>query len=278
MYDEVKTLLVESNPIYITDNMNYHYRGLEDHKFYYIQAKGITQNGISLDTGLIKIFADYENPEDYKLIDVQCNDKNSVVTYQTNFVVINPPEMPGVPQDSYEYENGWINLIGKTLVYDQDFIVKGDFTLSIRGKDLYRNTTILKCSNENAGFTLSSYIYDDGYMRYKLSVPNGICDYILYSQPINPEIWDIVTIHIRRINNVYQLYCFIEEDVVETYNMWFGQTRPTSSPLAMYDIWIDIDEPGVTRVDKDNVNIFYQKDEPILLAENKYDIWVSEEG
>ena len=75
----------------------------------------------------------------------------------------------------------------------------------------------------------------------------------------------------------YQLYCFIEEDVVETYNMWFGQTRPTSSPLAMYDIWIDIDEPGVTRVDKDNVNIFYQKDEPILLAENKYDIWVSEE-
>ncbi len=277
LYNDVKTLLIESNTYYNTDTMNYQYRGLEDHKFYYIQAKGITQNGIKLDTGLIKIFADYENPEDYKLIDVQCNNKNSVVTYQTNFVVINPPEVPGISQDSYEYENGWINLIGKTLVYDQDFIVKGDFTLSIRGKDLYRNTTILKCSNENAGFTLSSYIYDDGYMRYKLSVPNGICNYILYSQPINPEIWDIVTIHIRRINNVYQLYCFIEEDVVQTYNMWYGQSRPTSSLLAMYDIWIDIDEPGVTRVDKDNVTVFYRSDEPNLLADEKYDIWIGDE-
>ena len=126
------------------------------------------------------------------------------------------------------------------------------------------------------GFTLSSYIYDDGQMRYKLTVPNGICNYVLYSEPIMPEMWDIVTIHIRRINNVYQLYCFIEEGEEEKNNMWFGQTRPTASTLAMYDVWIDVDEPGVTRVDKDNVNVFYRKDEPTLLADDKYDIWIGE--
>ena len=272
LYDEVKNLLVESEAYYTTDNMNYPYRGLEDDKFYYIRAIGATQNGIQMDTGYIKVFVNYENPEDYKLIYAECNEQNSVVTYQTNFVVINPSDTT----TQYEYENGWINLLDKTLVYDQDFIVDGDFTMSIRGKDLYRNTTILKCSNDKMGFTLSSYIYDDGQMRYKLTVPNGICNYVLYSEPIMPEMWDIVTIHIRRINNVYQLYCFIEEGEEEKYNMWFGQQRPTASTLSMYDVWIDIDEPGVTRVDKDNVNVFYRKDEPTLLADDKYDIWIGE--
>ena len=272
LYDEVKNLLAESEAYYTTDNMNYPYRGLEDDKFYYIRAIGATQNGIQMDTGYIKVFVNYENPEDYKLIYAECNEQNSVVTYQTNFVVINPSDTT----TEYEYENGWINLLDKTLVYDQDFIVDGDFTMSIRGKDLYRNATILKCSNDKMGFTLSSYIYDDENMRYKLTVPNGICNYVLYSEPIMPEMWDIVIIHIRRINNVYQLYCFIEEGEEEKYNMWFGQTRPTASTLAMYDIWIDVDEPGVTRVDKDNVNVFYRKDEPTLLADNKYDIWIGE--
>ena len=273
LYDEVKNLLVESEAYYNTDVMNFPYRGLEDDKFYYIQAKGATQNGIQLDTGLIKIFVNYENPEKFKLIYAECNNKNSVVTYQTNFVVINPSDTT----TQYEFEDGWINLIDKTLVYDQDFIVNGDFTMSIRGRDLYRNQTILKCSNDKMGFTLSSYIYDDGYMRYKLSVPNGICNYILYSNPIVPEITDIVTIHIRRINNVYQLYCFVEIGEIEYHNMWFGQQRPTSTKLAMYDIWIDLDESGVTRVDKDDVNAFYRSDEPTLLANDKYDIWIGDE-
>ena len=49
------------------------------------------------------------------------------------------------------------------------------------------------------------------------------------------------------------------------------------SPLAMYDIWIDLDESGVTRVDKDDVNAFYRSDKPTLLANDKYDIWIGDE-
>ncbi len=273
LYDEVKNLLMESDTFYTTDHLNYAFRGLDDDKFYYIRAMGSTVNGILMDTGYIKIFVNYQNPEEYKLIQATCNERNSVVTYQTNFVVIHPSDTA----TPYEYENGFINLIDKTLVYDKDFIVQGDFTMSIRGKDMYRNATILKCSNAQAGFTLSSYIYDNGKMRYKLTVPNGICNYILYSEPILPEDWDIVTIHIRRINNVYQLECFVELGEKEKYNMWFGSTRPTSSNLAMYDIWIDNGDSGVVRVDKDDVNIFYQQEEPSLLAENKYDIWIGDE-
>ena len=270
LYDSTKNLLVESEIFYGADNLNYAYRGLEDDKFYYIRAIGNTVRGLQLDTGYIKIFVNYENPEDYKLIYAECDPKNSIVTYQTNFVVINPSDTT----TEYEYDNGWINLVDKTLVYDKDFIVNGNFTMSIRGKGMYRNQTIIRPSNENEGFTLSSYIYDDGQMRYKLTVPNGICNYILYSEPITPEEQDIVTIHIRRINNVYQLYCFVELGEEELHNMWFGSAQPSLAQLDNYDIWINTDNEGTVRIDKNDVNIFYQKEEPILLVENDYDIWI----
>lgn len=275
LYDEIKQLLLESDAFYSVDNLTYAYKGLSDDKFYYIRAVGSTVNGIQMDTGYIKIFVNYENPEDYKLIYAECDESNSMVTYQTNFIVINPS---GSKDGDYEYENGWINLIDKTLVYDQDFIVNGDFTMSIRCKDVYRNATILKCSNDKMGFTLSSYIYDDDTMRYKLSVPNGLCNYILYSEAITPSDYDIVTIHIRRINNVYQLYCFVElSDMEDLHNMWFGETQPSASKLDNYDIWIGVDNDGTVRIDKNNVNIFYQANEPSVLVENDYDIWIGGE-
>ena len=202
LFDEVKNLLTESEIFYNTDNMNYAFRGFENENFYHIRAVGMTTNGIILDTGYIRIYIKYKNPSDFSNIYAKCNEKNSVVTYATNFTVINPSksEIPG-ESNEYEYDNGFINLIDKTLVYDKDFIVNGDFTMSIRGINMYRSTTILKCSNSNYGFTLSSYIYDNKQMRYKLTVPNGVCNYILYSDPIMPEANDIVTVHIRRINN-----------------------------------------------------------------------------
>ncbi len=212
LYDDLKNLLIESETFYTNANMNYAYRGLTDDRFYYIRSVGTTVKGIQLDTGYIKIFINYENPKDYKLIDAQCNEQNSVVTYQTNFVVINPSDL----DSEYEYKDGFINLIDKTLVYDKDFMITGNFTLSIRGKDMYRNATILKCSNNMTSFTVTSYIYDDSQMRYKLAVSNGLCNYILYSDPIKPTKNDIVTIHLRRINNVYLLKCFVEINNNET--------------------------------------------------------------
>lgn len=273
LYDEVKSLLTESEAFFTTDELTYAYRGLEDDKFYYIRAIGSTINGIQMDTGYIKIFVNYENHGKYKLIQAECNERNSVVTYQTNFVVIHPSDM----DTEYEYMNGWINLLDKTLVYDQDFVFNGDFTASIRCRDVYRNTTILKCSNENEGFTLTTYVYDNGEMRFKLTVPNGLCNYILYSEPLIPDITDVIAVHIRRINNIYELFVFIEQDYSMEANMWFGSTRPTSSVLAQYDIWINNGENGIVRIDKDDVNIFYRELEPTLLVEKDYDIWIGDE-
>lgn len=214
LYDDLKNLLMESETFFTTENANYAYRGLTDDRFYYLRAAGSTVNGIPLDTGYLKFFINYENPKDYKLIDAQCNEENSVVTYQTNFVVINPSDT----ETAYEYKDGFINLIDQTLVYDKDFTVTGNFTLSIRGKDMCRNAVVLTCANNLTSLSLSSYIYDDGGMRYKLAVSNGLCNYILYSEALFPKKEDIITIHIRRIHEVYQLTCFVEKQLVGEVN------------------------------------------------------------
>ncbi len=278
LYDEVKNLLSESDIFYNTDNMNYAFRGFENETYYHIRAVGMTVNGIILDTGYIRIYVKYQNPSDFSNIHAKCNENTSVVTYATNFTVINPDksDIPGY-DDQYEYHNGFINLIGKTLVYDRDFILNGDFTMSIRGMNMYRTTTILQCSDSDYGFTVSSYIYDDQRMRYKLTVPNGVCNYILYTDPILPEAGDIVTVHIRRVNHIYQIVCFADTEYEEKHTMWFGDKRPTDSSLALYDIWIQNGETGVTRVDKDNVTVFYTPYKPDLLAEKKYNIWIGDE-
>ena len=273
LYDDVKKLLLESEAFYNGKNFNYAFKGLEDDKFYYIRARGATANGISLDTGFVKVFVNYENPKDYKLIDARCNGGNSVVTYQTNFVAINPSQSSDAA-GAYEFDSGHINLIGKTLVYDSEFIVSGDFTMTIKMKSYDADSALLKCSNENCGFTITTPMDDKGDVRFKLSVPNGICNYILYSNPIAYDISDIVTLHIRRINGIYQLYCFVGEGRGLYNNMWFGVQEPAGAEMAIYDAWINVDDEECVIINKDNVNTLLMKDEPVLLADEKYDIWI----
>ena len=61
---------------------------------------------------------------------------------------------------------------------------------------------------------------------------------------------------------------FISKVCKEAYTVFF---------MEIYDIWIQNGESGVTRVDKNNVTVFNMHDEPTLLAENKYDIWIGDE-
>lgn len=273
LYDDAKNILLESETYYNSNNFNYAFKALNDDRIYYVRARGITVNGFELDTGYIKVFVNYENPKEYKYIFAKCNDNNSIVTYQTNFVVINASG-----NEQYEYEDSFIDLIEKTLVYDEGFIVSGDFTMTIRMKMYGANSTLLKCSNSTCGFTITTPMDDKKYVRFKLTAPNGICNYILYSEPILYNVLDIVTLHIRRINNIYQLFCFVENKDSLRYTTWFGQQDPvTASGLTEYDVWIDNTNDGVVRIDKDHVNVFLQNYEPALLAEHQYDMWIGGE-
>ena len=268
IYDETKKLLSESDILYYSGTISYIYRGLLNDTVYYIRCTGITERGIELNTGDIKIFVQYENANVYSRIYSECNEYNGMVKYHTNLILIEPDE------DNYEYDDGFIYLLDKTLTYSKNFLISGDFTMSIKCKDAYRETTLLKCGNENYGFTLSSIFSDDERLMYKLVVPNGICNYVLYSNKLDDiDMDDLVTIYIRRINNIYQIVASAEEGGgIREYNLWLGENRPFA--VEHYDVWID-NGTGSIKIDKKDVKVDCQEEIPEELTKNK--IWIGGE-
>lgn len=274
IYDSNKVLLSESQVFYSKDYLTYNYSGLEDDTVYFIRAKGLTQYNTELDTGYIEIDVntDYDNAE-FNNINAECNENNGLVTYYTNFTIVNSDE----DADDYEYEDSYINLVERELNYSTGISVSGDFILCIRIRDYYETGTLLTVSDESYGFTLSSYVYDDYYMRFKLTVPNGLTPYILYSEPYMPEPNTVFVVYIKRINDIYQLYVFVTEAETEN-DMHFGINEPqtTIDPVSpnMYDVWIDNENEPTEKILKDDVNRFIMDEEPIVLADKRFDIWI----
>ena len=270
IYNSAKTLLSESQIFYSTDKLSYNYQGLEDDTIYYIRAKGLTQYGTELDTGFIEIDVntDFDNAE-FNNINAECDEKSSIVTYYTNFTIVNSDE----DGSSYRYEDSYIDLNGEELNYTTGLSVSGDFILCIKIKEYFDSATLLTVSDESYGFTISSYVYDDSYMRFKLTVPNGLTPYILYSEPYHPDSSTVFTIYIKRINNIYQMYVFTEEYITEA-DMHFGNIEPVSGTVNKYDIWINTENEPTVKILREDVNRFIMDDEPIVLAEKPYDIWI----
>lgn len=189
------------------------------------------------------------------------------IKYHTNIVVI---QYNGT--DSFEYDNGKIILSdGQVLYYDEGFNISGDFTLKIRGMNLYQTADIFEAHNKDGyGFKISSYLYDDG-LRFKLTAPNGLCDYIIYSKLLNFKNNDMVTVMVRRKNNIYQIYTFIGiNENEQSASYYFGDDMPYDA-LA-YDIWIENGEAETTKVNHEDMVIFNQEEEPADAIENN--IWI----
>ena len=268
LYNDGKTLLNQSDILYDWTNPTYTFKGLDNRTVYYVRATGQTKNGIELDTGYLEIFTDFKNPSGYARIYTSVT-RDSVVHGYTNIVLIEPT---GKDPSEFDFNNGWIDLREKTLTYDEGFLIADDFTMSIRIRNANENSDILKCSNASKGFVLSSYLHDDG-TRYKLTVPSVFGNYILYSEPFNIKANDEVCIHIRRINNVYLLKVWLNGGSHDDYNLWLGTDRPIRN-VSNYDVWIDLDRDTV-RIDKDNVTVYYQDENPVDATENN--IWIGGE-
>lgn len=222
IYDSNKVLLSESQVFYSTDYLTYNYSGLEDDTVYFIRAKGLTQYGTALDTGYIEIDVNtsYDNTE-FNKINAECNENNGLVTYYTNFKIVNSDE----DARGYQYEDSIIDLTGRELNYSTGISVSGNFILCVKITNYYEAGTILTASDESDGFTLSTYIYDDSSMRFKLTVPNGLTPYILYSEPFMPTPGKEFVVYIVRNNNIYQLYVFTTTATTEN-DIHFGINEP----------------------------------------------------
>jgi len=266
LYDASKKQLLQSKESTDDLNINYTYRGLDNNTVYYIRCVGATVNGMELDTGYIEITVKFENPNQYARLYATPVPKQGCIQVATNLIII---QYNGT--DTFEYIDGMIDLREKVLYYDKGFLIKDDFTVLIRGMDLWQTAEIFKMSNGELGLTLSSRIYDEGKLRFKLTVPNGVSNYILYSDEQVFTNTDMVTVAIRRKNNVYQLKVFIEIGNVKEGNMWYGTLRPPRQLMDDNDVWIDA--PGETvMINKDNYTTFLDGDEPLAAILN--DLWL----
>ncbi|MDE6748894.1 MAG: hypothetical protein K2K21_07525 [Lachnospiraceae bacterium] len=264
LYDSTKRQLLESKPLNDSLKINYQYCGLENNTVYYIRCLGVTVNGLELDTGFIEISVKYENPNAYARLYTTALPSQGCVKVDTNLIII---QYNGT--DSFEYADGMINLIDKTLYYNEGFLIEDDFTVIIKGINLWQNAEILKMSNGKQGLTLSSHIYHEGKLRFRLLVPNGISNYLLYSDPQVFENQDMVTIVIRRKNNVYQLKVFVELGFTPEGNIWYGTQRPVNA--EKYDSWINV-QGDTFMVAKDDYTTYLDDIEPSDAEVN--DIWI----
>ncbi len=207
LYDASKKQLIESSEMTDDYNISYTYKGLDNNTVYYVRCIGVTVNGMELDTGYVEITVKYENPNTYARIFSTPLPSQGCIQVSTNLIII---QYNGT--DQFEYIDGMIDLRDKTLYYNEGFLIEDNFTVIIRGMNLWQNADIFKMNNNNLGLTLSSHIYTNGTLRFKLLVPNSVSNYLLYSDELSFENKDMVTIVIRRKNNVYQLNVFIGGD------------------------------------------------------------------
>ena len=267
LYDASKKQLLESKELTDDFNINYTYRGLDNNTVYYIRCVGVTVNGMELDTGYIETTVKFENPNQYARLYATPLPKQGCIQVATNLIII---QYNGT--DSFDYIDGMIDLRDKMLYYDKGFLIKDDFTVLIRGINLWQTAEIFKMSNGNLDLTLTSRIYDEGKLRFKLTVPNGVSNYIIYSDEQVFTNTDMVTVAIRRKNNVYLLKVFIELGLdSKEGNMWYGTLRPPRQSMDDNDTWIDT--PGDTvMINKDNYQTFLEEDEPLAAILN--DLWL----
>lgn len=266
LYDASRKQLLESPEMTDDQDISYTYKGLDNNTVYYVRCVGVTVNGMELDTGYVEITVKYENLNTYARIYATPIPSQGCIQVATNLIVI---QYNGT--DSFEYIDGMIDLRDKTLYYDEGFLIEDDFTLLIRGMNLWQTADILKISNNASGLTLSSRIYHDDNLRFRLIVPNGIGSYLLYSDPLVFADTDIVTIAIRRKNNVYQLQVFIELGFsAEKGNMWYGSTRPAQKLMNNYDTWINTEEE-IHMVNREDFTEYFDNEEPASAVTD--DLW-----
>lgn len=263
LYDTNKVLLTDSGTLTDTDNITYNYKGLENNTEYYIQCVGYTKNGMTVDTGLVRIYVRFTNPSQYSRIFADALPNRGCVQVGSNIIVI---QYNG--NEVFNYEDGMIDLNGKTLTYDEGFMVDGDFTLQIAGYDMWQNAEIFKFTNSYYTITLSSRVYADGKLRFRILVPNAIGNYLVYSDPLTFENTDFIVLQIKRINNIYGIY--FRNNGADVGDYWFGGSVPTG--IKDKDYWIKTDDLDTYMVNKEFLTTYYQDEKPE--SPNKDDFWL----
>lgn len=240
---ETSKLIYTSNTYY-DNSLECTFRGLEATKSYYIQAKGNTVDNMVIDTGLVRILADFIQPnEDYYILKVENNPVCGWISYKTNVHIVEGEfwevlageqsdvlELLTDPNESdpndfsrkiivYEenkgVSNSYVDCTSGLLIYKSGWNCPKDFMLRVNFKDLYADETwpmIRMVSTD--GYEIKIYFneYDDNgniSYRFRLVANNGLAEYVLYSRPIIEPVLPVSgSFSFNRINDLYSMSAF----------------------------------------------------------------------
>ena len=201
LYNSANVLLYSSDILYDT-SLTYKYTYLDNNEIYYVKAIGETVNGFSIETSAIKINVSYSGRDTYYTFNLENDYYGGNIKFNTNIIII---QYNGT--EVFSYDNGFIDLTSKQLFYDQGFNINDDFTIKIKYKDIKVGTVFEMDDGYNISLKLIEY---EGTYIYMLEVDNTIGKYIIHSTPITAISTDIITLFIRRKNDVFQLEVYKE--------------------------------------------------------------------
>lgn len=217
IYDSAKTLLQETTISYDTSDMSHVYKGLNNQQTYYVRALATTKNGIKLDTGLVSVYVYYQDPGTYAMIYAECNTSNSVVNYETNFVLIESDE----DSDSLTYDGTWVIVNKGTVTYSKGYGIEDDGTWFIKARNVKYPVTLFTCSNGEERFVIEALKSNNTDTVFRLTVGSGYYTYRLYSDPVMLYETDEAIIWVRKVNNVYDFKVFVRSIAVASQRTAF---------------------------------------------------------
>ena len=208
LYDNTRNVIATSDIFYNDMGLDYSFKGIENKTAYYVRSQGTTKRGMSLDTGLVKVYVNYPTVGSFNILDLK-SDENATVIGNTNMIVIEPNEQ----DEDFIYINSCVQLIGKTITYENNFKIPRDFSMQIKLTKTHLDTVICFMKNKanpNCHITIGQYEFDDG-VRYSLKAYNGLTTYVLYTDPIICDNDDFIVVNVKRIKNVYSITALLCE-------------------------------------------------------------------
>lgn len=188
LYDMTNNVLSTSGVKYNTDDLLHTFSGFESKSQYRIRAIGQTVNGMSLDTGYVTFSISYDAPAVFSMLELTNLPKSGAILVHSNIKSADGR----LEKEPEVYINGeYIDLSNNTLIYDEGFLFKEDFSLTLYAYNITANVPFFKFySSENKNFegaityrvgrVGSSELI--GYLELKIS--NGTTNYIVNSNQI----------------------------------------------------------------------------------------------
>lgn len=226
IYGADKTSISSSNVFY-SSITPYTFYGLENNTSYFIRAAGETLHGMTLDTGYIGFFVDYNTIPANIILKAENNYHGGYIQIETNIISIGYE----VGNDNYKIENGMLTLEDNYLLYNEGFNVDGDFSLFIEAKKLpigkfltmNSNCISLDIIKICASYYCQLIVKDSDAVHYAPLPKARLCSddgaYISTDDGKQIEIIDtsydddeLIVFEVKRINGIYSLNAYYKAE------------------------------------------------------------------